>query len=78
MNPNDPKSHAQFVELQKAYSVLSTPSKRYDYDASLRSPQESRRPRKPVDPMDDDSKYYHETFSDEYKEFIFRRYALEL
>ncbi|XP_034237995.1 dnaJ-like protein 60 [Thrips palmi] len=71
-NQNDPKSHARFVELQKAYSILSAPSKRHDYDVGLRSPYQSRPGRRPMEPTDDDSRYYHDHFSDEFKEFYYR------
>lgn len=70
-NPDDPKSHAQFVELQRAYSVLSSPSKRFDYDASLKGPYRTVVRGRPMDPSDD-SRYYQENFSDEYREFFYR------
>lgn len=71
-NQNDPKSHAQFIEIQRAYSILSTPSKRYDYDVSLKGPYQTIIRRRAMDPTDD-SKYYEENFSDEFKDFYYRR-----
>jgi len=38
MNPNDPKSKAKFIKLNEAYSVLSKPSKRREYDLKILEP----------------------------------------
>ncbi|CAH1791140.1 unnamed protein product [Owenia fusiformis] len=35
LNPNDPHTHKKFVRLMDAYTVLSKPSTRRDYDLSL-------------------------------------------
>ncbi|CAD5114374.1 DgyrCDS3508 [Dimorphilus gyrociliatus] len=35
VNRSDPKSHDKFVEVQEAYRILSSPTERQQYDASL-------------------------------------------
>ncbi|XP_063217849.1 dnaJ-like protein 60 [Bacillus rossius redtenbacheri] len=39
-NQGDPRRHSQFVKLNEAYSVLSRPDKRREYDNSLTPPQQ--------------------------------------
>ena len=72
-NQTNPESHARFVELQQAYSVLSSPSKRQDYDCTLSDGQASQ------------SEYYRSTsyrtydanksdehFDDDFKDLFYR------
>ncbi len=35
MNPSDPKGHEKFIRINEAYTVLSRPSSRREYDVSL-------------------------------------------
>ena len=35
LNPNDPTNHEKFIQLNEAYTVLSKPLSRQEYDTSL-------------------------------------------
>ncbi|KAK3912372.1 DnaJ-like protein subfamily A member 3, mitochondrial [Frankliniella fusca] len=72
-NQNDPKSHARFVELQKAYSVLGSPSKRRDYDLGLHdvSTFYNQPYRKPKG-ENKDFRAYEDYFNEEYRELFYR------
>ncbi|KAE8751436.1 hypothetical protein FOCC_FOCC001683 [Frankliniella occidentalis] len=73
-NQNDPKSHARFVELQKAYTVLSTPSKRREYDLGLSDVSISHnRPYRRPQGESNDARAYEDYFNDEFKDLFYRR-----
>lgn len=75
-NQGDAGSHARFVEIQQAYSVLSAPSKRHQYDLSLhanRTPSSSHsRPYRTYDGSGNEDGYH---FNDEFKDFFYHRYS---
>lgn len=69
-NPHDSNNHLRFVEIQEAYSVLSTPSKRREYDIGSSSFPSHTHPnkRRHTDVNDD----YDFHFNEEYKEFFYK------
>lgn len=66
-NRDDPGSHKRFVQLQSAYSTLSVPLKRQQYDLTLSSGHNPYA----TYPRRNDPEYYRE-FGEEFREMYYR------